>query len=71
MKWMASVKARTHRRVKRTIVEVLVASLSTQDKEASGSKVQHNRQGAQVPDRWIADQVDLTAVFDPEVLCHK
>jgi hypothetical protein len=52
----------------RTIVKVLVASLGPQDEEDAYAGVGEDGEGAEVPDEWVTDQVDLSVVLDPEAV---
>lgn len=53
---------------KRTVVEVFVTTLFTQNQQATESAIRKNRHSAQEPNERVADQVDLLVILDPEVL---
>lgn len=51
-----------------TILKVSESALRTQNEEPSTGNICKNGGRAKVPNQWVADEVDLTVIFDPEVL---
>jgi hypothetical protein len=51
-----------------TVMEVLIATLSTEDEETTDDEVRNNRRNARPPNEGITDEVYLTMILDPEVL---
>ena len=51
-----------------TVLEIAVATLSTQDQDAAHRRVREHCSRAEVPDQRVAEEVDLAVVLHPEVL---
>lgn len=54
-----------------TVVEISVTPLGAKNEEAANRDIGGHRERAQIPNKRIADEVDLTMVFHPEVLHTK
>ena len=54
-----------------TALEVSVATFSTENEEATNQSIREDSSSAKVPNHGITEEINLSVVFDPEVLCHK
>ena len=51
-----------------TVLEISVAALRTKDEETTDGGVGKHSSGAEIPDQWVAQKVNLTVILDPEIL---
>ena len=51
-----------------TAFKVAEATLRTKDEETTDGGVGKHSSGAEIPDQWVAQQVNLTVILDPEIL---
>lgn len=51
-----------------TVVEISVTPLGAKNEKTANGDIGGHRKRAQIPNKWIANEVDLTMIFHPEVL---
>lgn len=49
-----------------TVLEILIASLGSQDEQPTNSEICANCQRAHPPNDRVTDEIDLAMIFDPK-----